>query len=244
MSEHGERSPRLVSARPLVRYVDEAQAVVEVRVRLDPLEAGRDAKLGIELQGPEGEVIERASGLQPLEHAWMARFEIGEPRRWWPAGMGEQSLYELTIELVADGTTLDRRTTILGLTSVRRPRGETGPALLVNGRERPIERLIPVEPNDETRLLAASGDALLVVRDHYGPDVLFDAADRAGVMLLQAIPERGRKAGPALAQVDRLAAHPSLAGWLIEEPEEPFADRLHRLDPTRVVFREPELEGA
>ncbi len=43
---------------------------------------------------------------------------IAEPQRWWPAGSGDQHLYDLEVELVADGTVVDRIDHRVGLREV------------------------------------------------------------------------------------------------------------------------------
>ena len=47
------------------------------------------------------------------------QLEIEHPKLWWPAGMGEQPLYEVHVELLnADGDTLDTSSRRIGLSSI------------------------------------------------------------------------------------------------------------------------------
>ncbi|MEM6393060.1 MAG: hypothetical protein AAF797_09830 [Planctomycetota bacterium] len=181
------------------------------------------------------------------------RFEIVEPERWWPAGMGEQPLYTFSVRLLVDDHIVDRAEFTLGLASVRRDHalGEAfGPQLLVNGRIHTVRDVVVVDRIDENQLLPATGESLLLVRDHYGYESLYDAADRAGILLIQSVPI-DPDADPASAvrdQVDRLAAHPSLAGYFVGHLGKlrgTVSKQLRRLDPTRMVCRDfPVLPAA
>ena len=248
---------RVTSLRPLVRYVDGEQAVIDARFSLaaEPVGwagavgAGRVhgpgaevvASVHLEIDGGDGFHDEGDVRLLLEENGSSFRFEVVHPSRWWPSGMGEQPLYDLKLWVrLDDGRTAQRRVE-LGLTSVRSAEGvET---LLVNGRPAPIRSVIPVDIVDEKALLPASGSTLLLVRDHYGPDLLYRAADRAGVLLVQCVPiDAGAAPEDALeTQVDRLAPHPSLAGWYVGDLgaiSDAVAARLRELDPTHAVFRE------
>jgi hypothetical protein len=54
------------------------------------------------LHSPSGHIIRKVdhpASLQGVEmHAWT--FAKGEVELWWPAGMGEQPLYEVGVDLV------------------------------------------------------------------------------------------------------------------------------------------------
>lgn len=236
------------SVRPLVRYVDAEQAVIDVQVVLPPRFAdwrGPGVELMMQLTGNDGFHDEGRVALTLEGSAGSARFEVVQPQRWWPAGMGEQPLYELTLTLAAGSELLDARTMMIGLTSVRPDASEDdadGPRLLVNGEIWAVRSVLPVDRVDENQLLPATGDSVLLVRDHYGPDMLYQAADRAGVLLVQCVPihPQATPETDVQEQVDRLAAHPSLAGWFVGHLgrlSDEVADRLRELDPTRNVFR-------
>ena len=173
----------------------------------------------------------------------MVRFELGDPCRWWPAGMGDQQLYEFCVTLLVGDETAGAWTTTLGMTSVRTNRLENQMSLLVNGHEYEINDVVPIESDDEKSVLPVTGDTLLLVRNHFGPDVLYDAADRAGILLIQSVPlsHVTQKGINVSREVDRLAAHPCLAGWLVNSDErigDRMAQRIQSLDPTRSVFRQ------
>jgi len=162
----------------------------------------------------------------------------------WPACMdGDQSLYDVTVKLMVDGRYVDQRTATIGLTSVRRPATHGDRTLFINGRECPINDVLSIDLKDEEGLLPVGGDAIVIVRGHWGPDVLYDAADRAGLLIIQCVPihPEGRFEVDVVHAVDRLVRHPSLAGWYVGHLgsiRERMAYCLRSLDPTRQVFRD------
>lgn len=240
---------RLESIRPLVRYVDREQAVVEIHFTLAPWVPTPSAppppsvvQVRVEIQGNDGFNDEQEQEAPLAGLCGMVRLEVVYPRRWWPAGLGEQALYMLKVSLLADGQAVDSIATTIGLTSVRSttPSGFSS-ILLVNGQECAIRQVVLIDRIDEQQVLPAAGDSLLVVRDHYGPDVLYDAADRAGVLLVQCVPihPRAQPEQEMPRQVARLAAHPSLVGWCVGHLghlSKSIERRLRSLDPTHNVF--------
>ena len=238
--------------RPIVRYVDEDQAVVELHVRVKgwPVEdAPPDAatSLLVQIHEADGSVDDQCLPLVLTADAGMVSLTIVRPSRWWPAGMGAQALCDLQVSLLVNNEVRDARTVRVGLTSVRpedMPAGNGGHALnmLVNGQPRPIRAVVAVDQADERGLLRVNGDALLLVRGHYGPDVLYDAADRAGILLVQCVPLHadGRPETDVPDEVLRLATHPSLAGWFVGHLGR-IADRVGQailaLDPVHPVLR-------
>ncbi len=240
---------RLGQLRPLVRYVDERQAVVDVHIQMrGPFPAKERVPLPQRVQVRVS--IDTQAGFHEESTVWlplqgdtgMVRMELVEPERWWPAGLGEQALYELKVALLYADAVVEEKTCELGLTSIRRRRSDTGcNLLLVNGREFAVQAVVPIDHFQENRLLPVTGDALLVVRDHYGPDVLYDAADRAGILLIQCIPlDAGGVPEQQVAdEVTRLSRHPSLVGWCVS-PQGELARDVARcitaLDPTHAVF--------
>jgi len=241
---------KLSSVRPLVRYVDKDQAVIDTNFQT--LESIPDAGVGftgeadvhITINGLDGFNDEGQTRTPIKNGLGSVRFEVVKPDRWWPAGMGEQPLYELTLRVILDGKVSDQHTATIGLTSVRREiqEHEQGqPCFLVNGQHCPIQSIVMVDKVNEKNLLPATGDSLLLVRDHYGPELLYEAADRAGVLLIQSVPisAQAEPGDEVCSQINRLASHPCLAGWFVGhlgEAQDAVTDRIKALDPTHAVF--------
>lgn len=250
------RAVRIRAVRPLVRYVDEDQAVIDTHLIAASMLPGADAEpdalppnplvdVVLEIDGADGFHDEGRTRVRLVDGHAAMRFEMVRPQRWWPAGMGEQPLYDFTVHVLHRDDEIEQRKITLGLTSVRRDRVDQhgDVAFLVNGQVCNIRHVITVDRVDERHLLPVTGTSLLLVRDHYGPDVLYDAADRAGILLVQCIPIHpdGTPEVDVQAQVDRLSPHPSLAGWFVGhlgQISDTIAQQIATLDPTRTVFRE------
>ena len=250
---------RIQTLRPLVRYVDHDHAVIEAHFAtlppVDPAEqppACRAVQVHLEIEGSDGFHDEGDARLQLHDHQGSLRFEVVHPQRWWPAGMGDQPLYRLSLQLDDPGYGCGGGETTFGLTSIRRDRvlGDGfAPSLLVNGQICDIDSVVVIDQINEKQLLPATGESLLLVRDHFGTELLYDAADRAGILLIQCVPiDPNASFETSVArEVARLAPHPSLAGYYVGhlgELIEPVTAALRRLDPTRTVFRRFPLDEA
>ena len=237
-----------------MRYVDRERAVIEMYITTyrrpdEEIPICEPVDLCIRMTAIDGTVVEDFAAINLSKPNNVVRFDILSPDRWWPAGMGEQALYDLSVAFSVDDEPVAHWQSTIGLTSVRPGKPEIvryfddQPLLLVNGKECSIHSIVVIEPDDEEHVLPASGDSLLVVRDHYGPDRLYEAADRAGILLLQSVAVHDEDANVDLtAQVNRLAGHPSLAGWMVgrlNKAGDRIAHQVRELDPTRSVFRNP-----
>lgn len=243
---------RLESIRPLVRYVDRDQAVIDAHFTTLPAVAGsvsqppgRAVEVRLEIDGSDGFHDEGRTRVQLCDHCGSVRFEIVRPQRWWPAGMGEQALYTLSVTVVEHGLGRAEQAVTFGLTSVRRDRvlGEGfDESLLVNGRICDIDSVVVIDHAHTNQILPANGESLLLVRDHFGPELLYDAADRAGILLVQCVPihPEAKVESTVRQQVARLSSHPSLAGYFVGHLgalSDRVAEALKQIDPTRMVFR-------
>ncbi len=249
MTRPSAPAPAFTSVRPLVRYVDEDQAVLEVHFSIRPAVAQppralpRRVGLQLHVRGAEGFNDEERFNVDLQRGAGTVRTHLVRPQLWWPVGMGQQALYELELQLLHGEVVSDACSHTIGLTSVRTRDGDrlTPASLVINGQECPISELLPIDAPDEQSFLPISGHSLVVVRGHYGPDVLYSAADRAGILMLQCVPiaPHGRPEQDIDVQVDRLAPHPCLAGWYVGHlgpMAKKIARRIRQLDPTHGVF--------
>ena len=249
MANSGSGAVHLGPVRALVRYVDEQRAVVDTQVSIErvlpPIDVEADDDMALEvlleINGEEGFHDEKQAVLTRSQPWATLRMEVVYPERWWPAGMGGQPLYQLTVHLLYNEELVESWSTTLGLTSVRRT-DVTRDALLINGQQRDIKEVIPFDKAGESALLPVTGHTLLLVRDHYGAPMLYEAADRAGILMLQCVPihPEGWPEMDMHEQVDRLAPHPSLAGWFVGhlgEISDELAESIRQLDPTHPVFR-------
>lgn len=141
-----------------------------------------------------------ARGRNELE--WLVALE--QPSLWWPAGLGDQALYCIDIDVVIDGRSSHtvRRPTGIRTVSIRRGR------VAVNG-----------EP------LRGGLDALRVVEHELGHRCDYEWANAQGELLCQQVTldpsvfagaERGLRALAAQAAAtaaDHTGHHPSVAAW-------------------------------
>jgi beta-mannosidase len=166
-----------------------------------------------------------------------AELAISDPKFWWPAGLGEQALYELNVTL--DGRTVRRR---IGLRTielvVEDDDAGTGFKFRVNSRDIfarganwiPADALPGRITPDKTRdLLQSAVDANMnMIRiwggGRYEPDWFYDLCDELGLLVWQdfmfachlypSTPEfLSEIDGEVREIVARLSHHPSIAVW-------------------------------
>jgi len=149
--------------------------------------------------------------VKPLDSMVLADFEIvvPEPRLWWPAGLGDQPLYEAEILLVRDGRTLDRLTVPFGIRTVERRVGKmqrtsydakewvfhvNGKPLFVKGANwMPIDVLANVAPDEYAWQLGLARDAGVQMLRVWGggimeTDAFYEQCDKLGIMVWQEFP--------------------------------------------------------
>ncbi len=85
----------------MVEIVSEAKVKVEAKLEVDGLVC---LKKVIKLKGGT--------------NYFSFPMEIENPKLWWPNGMGEQNLYEITVSILMSGKVVDEKTAVAGLRSV------------------------------------------------------------------------------------------------------------------------------
>ncbi|QQE12301.1 hypothetical protein JD969_02160 [Planctomycetota bacterium] len=250
---------RLASVSPQIRYVDSDRAIVDVHFSVSPIDltdpkynSSTRVEVLLDIDGADGFHDEGRAHVTLNNSLGCVRFEIVHPQRWWPANMGEQPLYELTIGILVDQVITDSTGILFGLSSVRQdPFTEMSldPTLLVNGEVCDIESVVIVDEYEDQSLLPQNGGSVLVVRDHYGPEVLYEAADRAGILMIQCVPDLDKNItdDQVAAAIHRITPHPSLAGWYVGnhgKNSQDIADKIKKIDPSHTIFHEFPLEYA
>ena len=241
---------RLVDLHVETLSVEDASAGLRanVVVEVTPGEAERRAAGGsvpasITLSSPDGafEPVPFEAELEAGLNRFQIPLEIPNPERWWPAGLGEQRLYTVFVELDA-GLRSDTLSTRLGLRTLELVTeadsiGESFyfrvnglPVFMKGANIIPLDHFTPrVEEADYARLfddvVAANMNMLRVWGGGiYEEDLFYDLADERGVLIWQDFMfANGMYPGDsaflnnvraeARDQVVRLRNHPSIALW-------------------------------
>lgn len=224
---------RMSKLRVLCTSATNEKAQLRLRCYLDS-DAARDISVTTTLLAPGGaapinhrRTHHVATGDTVLE--W--EVTVDQPKLWWPHTLGDSPIYRLQVAVEADGSagTSDLHETSIGLRTVDMRNFHlhvNGVRLFTKGANLwPTKaHLSTVSVADSTldvSLAKQLGLDLLRVQGHIAAPSLYDAADRAGVLLWQDFPLQGRYArsvnDSAVAQayrmVDLLGHHPSIAIW-------------------------------
>ncbi|WP_421681259.1 beta-mannosidase [Stenotrophomonas bentonitica] len=197
---------RLTALAVQTRDLDATRADLEVAVEVESAAVGT-AAMQIEVLDPDGKRvarIDRKALLKAGDNRIVMPVALPQPRRWWPAGQGEQARYTVRATLApgtTDATRVEQRT---GLRTVELRRevdrnGGQGFAFVINGV--PIfakgANVIPfdmfparVDAARIRRELTAARDANMnMLRNwgggYYEDDVFFDIADELGLLVWQ-----------------------------------------------------------
>ena len=162
--------------------------------------------------------------------------DVPEPQLWWPHGLGDQPLHQLSCELIVDDVVQDQRSCRTAFRTVKMQNWH----LVVNGVRLFAKGVVmlPTMPrpgNASIRQVRADVEAakalgfdLIRLVAHVAHPEVYEAADELGMLLWQEMPLRGVMArsvrGQAVRQaremVDLLSHHPSIAVWCVHD--EPF----------------------
>ncbi len=233
----------ITSSRLLCVAADRDRATLRFAVEVDALDPG-PVRIDTSITGPDGRTAggaaehDLASGRNQL--AWTV--DIDRPDLWWPASLGDQPRYDVTVAVRAEGSEVsDRRHWRTGLRTV----AVDDLQWTVNGR-RLFVKGVAVGPHGrfpaavdgdllrrDVRTAADAGLDLIRVQGHVARPEIYDEADERGILVWQDLPLVGSYAtstrtwavAAAQAVVDQLGHHPSVSLWCgHDEPNGPAVD--------------------
>lgn len=230
----------ITQARLLCTAATDEVGTLAFHVTVDTVDAG-PVRIDTSISGPFGRTAGGAaehvlaSGENILE--WTV--DIPDPELWWPASLGDQPRYDVTVAVRADGATVsDRRSWRTGVRTIEvddlqwRVNGRRlfikGVAVGPHGRfPASIDSL---QYRKDVRAVADAGLDLIRVHGHISRRELYDEADERGVLIWQDLPlvgpytagTRARVSPTVTAAVDLLGHHPSVSLWCgHDEPNGP-----------------------
>jgi beta-mannosidase len=219
------------------------RATLDIHAELDAIEATVCSVLTTVTRVGDHEGSPSSATSRPADHRLAAgvnqvrwRVNVERPDLWWPHALGDQPLYDISVEASLDGTSSDERTVRTGLRQIRMNdfvATVNGERLFLKGANQGPNRrdLGEASPEDLERdvvLAEQAGLDLLRVHGHINRPELYAAADRRGMLLWQDLPLqwgyrgiRRQAVRQAAEAVDLLGHHPSVALWCGHN--EPFA---------------------
>ncbi len=233
---------RIAGVRPIIETADATKAIVRVVVDVELAEIGHAGfAVSAELRGAQGLVARGESECVKGERPTLT-LEIAHPALWHPRGHGEQPLHALDVQLLRNGTTIDKWSKRIGLRQARliAALDQHGASFAIEVNGAPIfckgANWIPegLFPADQTpgrireRVRQAADANMNMLRvwggGTYEQDAFYDACDELGIMVWQdfmfacaTYPEDDPY--PQLIEreareaVTRLSHHPSIVLW-------------------------------
>lgn len=103
------KDPHVVTKVPGQRWPGQAQAPAFIDVAADVENATAKTVSGTLRYTMDGNTLSKAVSLKPNSSATvqLPELTLKQPRLWWPAGYGEQALYNVKIEFIANGQSSD-----------------------------------------------------------------------------------------------------------------------------------------
>ncbi len=221
---------KLADARVLCVEASVEHGRLACHLALDAGATPREARLHAIVRGPNAGLLLETSRDATLaagtNELWWP-LTVEDPPRWWPHGFGPQMRCTLDLTVEVDGHPSDARQFRVGFREIR----ADGMRFSVNG----ARMFLKGACDDDVARAVASNLDFLRVRDHVADDSVYDAADDAGLLLLQDFPVSGRGASRRVGPlVSRLGHHPSVFAWRAHRRS--VARALRRCDPTRAVL--------
>lgn len=224
---------RILHMRTLCRDANESAATVFVRAVLDTVEA-TTVRLRTHITACDGDTEPVESIIEQSLAAGENRIEwtvtVPDPRLWWPAALGDQALYDVTVDVLDEtGRPSDRRQRRTGLRRIQFHNwicSVNGERMFLKGSnigptKMALGEATPEEIRADVALARSAGLDMLRVHGHIGRPELYEAADETGLLLWQDLPlqwgyarsVRRQARRQAREAVDILGHHPSVAVW-------------------------------
>lgn len=172
------------------------------------------------------------------------RLNLKNAQYWWPAGMGEQPLYEVVIDVFAERSCLDHVSKRIGIRDIQVKKAKDGEVSLVaNGHPVFIKGTTWISPDlfparlsrvEYARLVKASVVAnmnMIRVRDMetYECNAFYDLCDEYGVMVFHDAIEQD-----LVPNIRRLRHHACMAVWGCDDAS--VAKKIKVEDPGRPIL--------
>lgn len=172
------------------------------------------------------------------------RLNLKNAQYWWPAGMGEQPLYEVVIDVFAERSCLDHVSKRIGIRDIQIKKAKDGEVSLVaNGHPVFIKGTMWVSPDlyparlsrvEYARLVKASVVAnmnMIRVRDleTYECNAFYDLCDEYGVMVFHDAIEQ-----ELVPNIRRLRHHACMAVWGCDDAS--VTKKIKAEDPGRAIL--------
>ena len=217
---------RIDRFRVLCRDADDTRAHLLLSARLDN-DRARIATLRTLVDDMVVFESERRLARGHNEVNW--NLDLADPALWWPRALGDQPLTTVAVEVIVDGETSDRRHRRTGLREVAWNNWScsvNGERIFLKGANLlPTNAALAAATDSDMRgdiaLAVEAGLDVLRVHGHIADRAIYDAADEAGLLLLQDFPlqwgyarsVRAQAVEQARAAVDVLGHHPSVIQW-------------------------------
>lgn len=227
-----------VFARTTLITVD--QACVEMDVAIDSFVKGKEYTIAASLTYGD----ENFSGSVKVERGKVTlKLDVADPKLWWTHDIGTPNLYQLNVELFADGVKVDGKTQSFGIRTIEvQQRDEAGNysfTFVLNGEKVfakganwiPIDSFIGAVPDTRYKhLIRMAKDANMNMLRVWGggiyeKDVFYEECDRLGILVWQDFmfacalyPDYNKNFMNNVREeivhvVKRLRNHPCLAIW-------------------------------
>ncbi len=221
---------RIRHLRVLCQDATPESATVFLRTVLDTREAANVSLVTSITTGTTRHQVVETHSLAAGENRVEWTAAVPDPPLWWPRSLGDQPLATVEVAVVTEeGVPSDRRSRTLGFRSVRMRNWileVNGERIFVKGSNHGPTRMALAEASAEelardVELATEANLDMLRLHAHITRPELYEAADRAGLLLWQDFPLqwgysrsiRRQARRQAREAVDLLAHHPSVVVW-------------------------------